>query len=67
MSIVKDYWNGPTHIIIDDSAYKGKSKEELDKKWANFCETYRRLYVSQELKRRREKKENEKIKQESTI
>ncbi len=57
MAIVKDYYIDTTHVLIDDSAYKDKTKEELEQNWKHLCDTYLKLYQAQELKRRKEEAE----------
>lgn len=34
MAIVKDYYNGPTHIMIDDTYCKGKTRDGQEAKAA---------------------------------
>lgn len=50
MAIVKEFYDGNTRILFDDSEYKDKTPEEIRKAWEEVCEVVYEIQVEEELR-----------------
>ena len=48
-NVVRDYYDGNTHVIICDDAYRDRSRAEQKQSWENLCRIASHALHNQEI------------------